>query len=38
VLNEVGAWTRDERYHAFFAVFFLTYIVLFISVNLLTLI
>jgi hypothetical protein len=34
----VGAWTRDERYHAFFAVFFLIYTILFISINLLALI
>jgi hypothetical protein len=37
-LNVVGASTRNERYHAFFAVFFLIYIILFISINLLTLI
>ena len=30
----VAAYTRDERYHAFFAVFFLVYITVFIGINL----
>jgi hypothetical protein len=34
ILSLIAATTRNERYHAFFAVFFLAYISLFISVNL----
>jgi hypothetical protein len=33
-LSLIGAWTKRERYHAAFAVFFLLYMLVFISVNL----
>jgi hypothetical protein len=35
VLMVVAAWTRRERYHQAFAIFFLVYLVAFISINLL---
>jgi hypothetical protein len=34
VLSLMAASTRDERYHAFFAVFFLVYLAVFITINL----
>ncbi len=34
VLNLVAAYTRSEKYHTFFSVFFLAYLMLFISINL----
>lgn len=37
VLSLVGAFTSRERFHAFYAVFFLIYILLFIGINLRTL-
>lgn len=37
VLSAVGAFTDRERFHAFYAVFFLIYILFFIGINLRTL-
>jgi hypothetical protein len=37
VLSAIGAVTKNERYHAAFAIFFLVYLLAFISVNLLVL-
>jgi hypothetical protein len=34
VLNIVAARTRSERFHRFFAVFFLIYLLTFIGINL----
>ncbi len=34
VLNLGAAFTRNERYHAFYALFFLVYLLIFISINL----
>jgi len=34
VLNIAAASTRRERFHAFFAIFFLIYLLAFISINL----
>jgi hypothetical protein len=34
VLNIVAASTRRERFHTFFAVFFLVYLLAFIGINL----
>ncbi len=36
-LCAVGAWTKNEKFHKFFAPFFLVYILTFISINLFTL-
>jgi len=33
-LSVIGAWTRRERFLAAFAVFFLLYMLVFISINL----
>jgi hypothetical protein len=38
VLSVIAAITKRERYHAFFAVFFLLYLTVFIGINLLTLV
>ena len=37
VLSLIASFTRNEKYHSFFAVFFLLYILAFISINLLVL-
>jgi hypothetical protein len=37
VFSVVGALTKHERFHAFYAVFFFIYILLFIGINLSTL-
>jgi hypothetical protein len=34
VLSLAAAYTRNERYHAFFAIFFLVYFTAFIGINL----
>lgn len=34
ILNLIGAVTRSERYHTFFALFFFAYLMIFISINL----
>jgi hypothetical protein len=34
LLNLCAAWTKREEYHAFFAIFFLVYILAFIGINL----
>jgi hypothetical protein len=34
VLCVIGAWTKNKRFHAGFAIFFLLYILAFISINL----
>ncbi len=34
ILNMIAAYTRSEKYHAFFAIFFLIYLIAFISINL----
>jgi hypothetical protein len=33
-LSLIAAWTKNEKYHKFFAVFFLFYLSVFISINL----
>lgn len=34
VLNLIAAWTKNEKYHAFFAVFFAVWLLIFIGINL----
>ena len=38
ICSVIAAVTKDERFHAFFAIFFLAYILAFISINLMALV